>query len=158
MNKLKKIVTTALLVVTIIGLGGCGSDDSNVAENELRESLEDSRWEFWENTGSGMFLMALNFTDNWRDEDAVLGHDVSLTMAIMGEDPDFHFLYMRVYAEEEPISVTIFGHDVHDQEVKIFEEEPITIRGDVLHIGNDRFYQDGSDALEEHRMDVISGR
>ena len=156
MNKFKKIVTTALLVMAIIILSGCG-DDSNEAEDELRESLEDTRWEFWENTGNGMFLMALSFTDNWRDEESVLGHDVSLTMAIMGDDPDFYFLYMRVYAEEDPILVTIFGHDVHDQEVQIFEEEPITIRGDVLHIGNDRFYQDGSDALEDHRMDVISG-
>jgi len=156
MNKYKKIVTTALLVMAIIILGGCG-DDSNVAEEELRESLEETRWEFWENTSNGMFLMALNFTDNWRDEESVLGHDVSLTMAIMGDDPDFYFLYMRVYAEEDPISVTIFGRDVHDQEVQIFEEEPITIRGDVLHIGNDRFYRDGSDALEDHRMEVISG-
>lgn len=163
---LKKMTLLLTFMFCIFALVGCGEDPEteaigvNAAEYELRETLEGTRWQFYESTRNGIELVALDFTDHWRDEeDSELSYDVALTLGIIfsDEDPTFTFLHMRVYTESEPTLVTIFGYNVHGQEVRIYEEEPITIVGDVLHIGTTSFYAQGSDALSENMNQALGG-
>lgn len=155
MNKFKPIMTM-ILFIAITVLVGCDSNHSNVTENELRASLE-GRWEFWEPTEIGLLLTTLNFTDNWRDEEAMLDHDVALTIGGLSGEPSIHFLYIRFYTAHDPPLVTLYGYNEHHEEVEIFDEEPLIISGDILHIGAHTFYLADSAALEEHIVDVLSG-
>lgn|GEM_PF-6601985 len=154
MSKLKKITMLLLLAITVFTLTACGGNDGSAIEEELRAELEGT-WMVWVSLDE---LIMLNFPDNWRNDETALTHDVAITMSQPGDDgPSINFLYMRFYTEEDPVIVTIYGHDVHDREVNIFDEEPLTIRGDVLHLGEMRFYREDSDALNDHMMDIVTG-
>jgi len=146
----KKIFLFSCFTVLALLMIGCTNESQRI-ENQLREDVEGT----WVRFDSGGVITMLDFNDNWANDDTVLNHDVVFTMSQDTGSPSINFLYMRVYTEGEPVRITIFGHDVHNQEVAIFEEEPLTIRGDVLHLGDMTFYRQDSDALNENMLDSI---
>ena len=156
MNRLKQVLALALLLATTNVLVGCDDTRTTITEDELRTSLI-GRWEFWEVTEIGLFLTTLNFTDNWHNDYVDLDHDVVLTIGGLSGEPNIHFLYMRFYLEEDEPLVTIYGYGSQHEEVKIFDEQPITVSEEVLHIGEHTFYLTDSTALEDHIVDVLSG-
>ena len=62
---------------------------------------------------------------------------------------------MRIDTSSEPTLITIFGHNVHKEEVNIFEEVPLTVIGETLHIGTTSFFLSNSEAAKQNRNEII---
>lgn len=156
--KMKKIMLFTATVFSLVVLIGCGESDAEIAQREAEEraeeiweSLDETSWvEFVPSCTSDTTIIMMSFFTSEVDGER------KGTFAMTADDgPSVVTTNVRLYTEDEPSRITIFGNNVHGEEVHFYYYEPVTLRGDELHIGSAVYYREGTNAAEDRMHEAV---
>lgn len=146
---MKKIILFMVAVFGLVIFTGCGNNEAEERAAEIWAALDETSWiEYLPSCGDVTIIMlSFHYSET-------TGRSGTFGMGT-GENPTIATVNVRLYTEDQPSRITIFGTDVHGEEVHFYYNEPVTIRGDELHIGDATYFRNGTNAADDRMHESI---